>query len=153
MEFIVFNKLFQKKMATWFFLAIFFVALDRFFKIISLQQFDYILINDWLKFSLAKNYFIAFSIPISGIFLNYIIFLIILALIYSFLLNNKQTTNIKAAFLFIILGASSNLFDRLKYGYVVDYLNIKWFTVFNIADAMIVCSIFFLLLVEFKKKQ
>lgn len=152
MKFIEDNKLSQKKMTTWFLLAVFFVILDRFFKIVSLQQFNYTLITDWLKFSLAKNYFIAFSIPLSGILLNYIILFIIFGLIYSFLFNKSQSFAIKSAFLFIILGASSNLLDRFKYGYVVDYLNVKWFTVFNIADAMIVCAIFYLLLAEFKKK-
>ncbi|MBU4216692.1 signal peptidase II [Candidatus Parcubacteria bacterium] len=152
MKFIESNKLFQKKMATWFLLAIFFVILDRFFKIVSVQQFNYVLITDWLKFSLAKNYFIAFSIPLSGTLLNYTIFFIIIGLIFSLLTNKGQTTAIKGAFSFIILGASSNLFDRLKYGYVIDYLSVKWFTVFNIADAMIVCAIFYLLITEFRKK-
>lgn len=152
MEFIANNKLSIKKMASWFLLAIFFITLDRFLKITSLQQINTELISDWLKFSLAKNYYIAFSIPLTGMLLNYTIFFIILALIFSFLLNHKQLIDIKIAFFFIILGASSNLFDRLKYGYVVDYLSVKWFTVFNIADVMIVCAICYLLLLEFRKK-
>jgi len=152
MEFIANNKLFPKKMVIWFLLAIFFIILDRFFKIISLKHFNYILINDWLKFSLAKNYFIAFSLPVSGIFLNYLIFLIILALIGYILIKKGLQNSAKMAFLFIILGASSNLFDRLKYGFVIDYINLRWFTVFNIADIIIVCSIFFLLFLEFKQK-
>jgi signal peptidase II len=152
MEFIANNKLFSKKMVIWFLLAIFFITLDRFFKIISLKQFNYILIADWLKFSLAKNYFIAFSLPLSGIFLNYLIFFIILILIAHLLINKKLQFSAKLAFLFIILGASSNLFDRLKYGYVIDYISLKWFTIFNIADIMIVCAIFYLLLAEYKNK-
>lgn len=152
MKFIEDNKLSKKKMAIWFLLAIFFVILDRFLKIASLQQINFEIIPYWLKFSLAKNYFIAFSIPLTGILLNYAIIFIIIALIFSFLLNNKQLIGIKIALSFIIFGASSNLFDRLKYGYVVDYLSVKWFTVFNIADAMIVCAIFYLLLLEFRKK-
>jgi signal peptidase II len=45
--------------------------------------------------------------------------------------------------LFIIFGAISNLVDRLKFGYVIDYIDIKYFTVFNLADIMIVvgCSV------------
>ena len=37
----------------------------------------------------------------------------------------------------IIFGAVSNLYDRLKYGFVIDYFDLKYFTIFNIADAMI----------------
>ena len=45
---------------------------------------------------------------------------------------------------FTILGASSNFYDRLKYGFVVDYLDLKYFTVFNVADAMISLSVLFM---------
>jgi signal peptidase II len=38
---------------------------------------------------------------------------------------------------FIIFGAISNILDRLIYGYVIDYLELKYFTVFNLADVMI----------------
>jgi len=152
MKFIVDNKLSQKKMAFWFLIAIFFVILDRFLKIISLRDINLELVSDWLKFSLAKNYFIAFSIPLSGILLNYAIFLIIILILFNFLTNKKQSAGERSAYLFIIFGAASNLFDRFKYGYVIDYLSVKWFTVFNIADIMIVCAIFYLLLVEYKKK-
>jgi lipoprotein signal peptidase len=38
----------------------------------------------------------------------------------------------------IILGATSNLADRFQYGYVIDYFDLKYFTVFNLADVLIV---------------
>ncbi len=37
----------------------------------------------------------------------------------------------------IITGGTSNLTDRLVYGYVVDYINIGWWPVFNVADMML----------------
>ena len=39
--------------------------------------------------------------------------------------------------LLILLGALSNFFDRLAYGYVIDYFYLKNFTIFNLADASI----------------
>lgn len=151
MSFITNNHLLQKKVALGFFMAIFFITLDRLLKIISLKQFNFVLISDFLKFNFVKNYFIAFSIPLSGNILNYLILLIIVILIYYLLINRNNSPAITVAFLFITLGAASNLFDRFVYGYVIDYLSLKWFTVFNIADIMIVCSIFFLLIFEYKK--
>jgi len=53
----------------------------------------------------------------------------------------------------VILGAAGNLFDRLKYGYVVDYLDLKYFTAFNLADVMIVAGVIYLIYVLIKIKQ
>lgn len=136
-------------MALWSYTAIFFALLDRLLKTLSINDINFAIVGDFLKFSLAKNYFIAFSIPVTGIILNYIILAIVLILIFNYL---KTNNNNRLFFLFIILGAASNLFDRFKYGYVIDYLSLKWFTVFNIADVMIVCSILCLLFFELRKK-
>ena len=53
----------------------------------------------------------------------------------------------------IIVGAISNLIDRLRYGYVVDYIDVKFFSVFNIADSMITIGIILIVIKEllFKK--
>lgn len=149
MEFIVYNKLQTKTMALFYMLAIFFVVIDRFLKFISLKQYSFFIYSDILQFNFVKNYFIAFSIPLSGILLNYLILAIIIVLLYLFL---KSDNFIKGIFLFIVLGASSNLYDRFIYGYVIDYINLKWFTVFNVADIMIVSAILMLILVEFRSK-
>ena len=38
-------------------------------------------------------------------------------------------------------GALGNLIDRLRYGYVVDFIHFHFFPVFNIADSAIVCGV------------
>jgi len=50
----------------------------------------------------------------------------------------------------IIIGALSNLLDRLLFGYVIDYLNIFIWPVFNLADVMIVIGVLIYILNEFK---
>lgn len=134
-----------KKMAACISLAIFFISLDRFLKIIALNNFNgetFTLIRGWLNFGLAGNYFIAFSLPIRGNFLLILISLIILILFGAFFYSLRRGRLGQAIFLLIIiLGAMSNLVDRLKYGYVVDYFDLKYFTVFNLADAMIVAGV------------
>ncbi|MFH0969730.1 MAG: signal peptidase II [Patescibacteria group bacterium] len=45
----------------------------------------------------------------------------------------------------IIAGAASNMIDRLLCGCVVDFINLKLWPVFNLADVFIVCGALFLL--------
>lgn len=120
--------------------VIFFIGLDRFLKVFALanQIKGFNLLGDIFKFSYKSNYYIAFSLPFSGRPLTILIVLIIAALILFGLHYAKKLQIGGAAALFlIILGASSNLYDRLKYGFVIDYFDLKYFTVFNLADIMI----------------
>lgn len=38
-------------------------------------------------------------------------------------------------------GATGNLIDRVRYGYVVDFIDLRWWPVFNIADIAITVGI------------
>ena len=129
--------------------VIFFIALDRFFKVFSFanQASEFNLLGEILKFSYKNNYYIAFSLPLAGWPLMILIALIIVILILFGLACLKKAQIFKAVALsLIIAGASSNLFDRLKYGFVIDYLDLKYFTVFNLADIMITVGVILLLL-------
>ncbi len=149
--------IYSKKIAFYLILAIFFVLLDRFLKVLALigvftppiQMF-----GDIFRLNLAKNYGIAFSLPLGGWILNLFIVLIILYLVYYWLkLNKKRENKILILLTFIIFGAISNMVDRLKFGFVVDYLDLKWFTVFNLADVMIVGGIILILFINFLNKD
>lgn len=146
----------NKKMIISLIIIIFFVVLDRFLKFLSVNHYFDQPINIFkniFTLNFIENYNIAFSLPLKGIFLNIVIILIIFFLIryLSSSLSKKEIWN--AIFLSaIILGALSNLADRLKYGFVVDYLDLKYFTVFNLADAMIVAGIAGLLKIAMKKQ-
>lgn len=146
-----------KKMAKYLIIAIFFVSIDRFLKILALTSFEFSkkeLILDIFGFSLAKNYYIAFSLPLSGPILTSAIILLILFIVYFWLTLIKKAEYTEAGYLtFILFGAISNVIDRLKYGYVVDYFDLKYFTVFNVADMMIVGGVFALLIYSIKNKN
>lgn len=45
----------------------------------------------------------------------------------------------------IIGGAISNLIDRLRFGYIIDFINLRSWSVFNIADVAIVVGVILLL--------
>jgi len=135
----------DKKKLSWILkssLTFFCLVCDRFFKFLTINGFfdqPREILGDFFKLNFASNYNIAFSLPLSGWWLNILIILIIIALIYNLLyLLLKQRHNQASLLLIIIFGAVSNLFDRLKFGFVIDCFDLKYFTVFNLADVMIV---------------
>lgn len=144
-----------KKMTAKLIAVIFFIGLDRFFKIFALSDMGGArnLLGDILKFNFKTNYYIAFSLPLAGQWLNIIIYLIVLLLIYYLARMWRAGKQVAVIGLFnVIIGAASNLYDRLRYGFVIDYLDLKYFTVFNLADVMITVGVV-LLLLNFNKKE
>lgn len=129
---------------------IFFVVLDRFLKTLSLNYLNsqrVKLIGDFFSLNFSPNYNIAFSLPAKGFILDAIIIFLIIILIYYFILSIKRKEGLKSFFFFIIiLGAFSNLYDRMLYGFVIDYLDLKYFTAFNLSDVMIVSGVTCLLI-------
>jgi signal peptidase II len=119
-------------------------ALDRLFKLLAENDFFYPpirLIGNVFQLNFAANKYISFSLPIGGIGLIAAIIFILVCLTYYFAYCLKKGEQKKASLvMLVLLGAVSNLFDRFKYGYVVDYFDLKYFTVFNLADDMIVCG-------------
>lgn len=127
--------------------AVFVVIADRLAKTWATQvTSSYSLIGDWLNFSFSKNAFVAFSLNtyVSPLIIIVPIFIIVLVYFFKALKNNQWHE--AAALSFIIAGAASNLYDRILYGYVIDYLDLKYFTVFNAADALICAGVIGLLI-------
>jgi len=53
----------------------------------------------------------------------------------------------------IIVGAVSNLIDRLYFGFVVDFISFFDYSIFNLSDAHIVCGVGLILIWELKNKK
>lgn len=116
-------------------------VLDRLMKWLIIEnspQGDF-LIPKILSFNLYKNTGIAFSLKIPEILL-YVFVVLILLILAFWLIKSYRQNNIFLIFVLTIIffGALSNLIDRLFYGYVIDFIDIPFFTVFNLADVMIV---------------
>ncbi len=89
-----------------------------------------------------------------------IIFLILtfIALLFAFRIyynvyNKKKYIPIRICLILLISGALGNMLDRIRLGYVVDFFSFELinFPVFNVADIMVVVSIFLLfILLMFK---
>ncbi|MBI2267229.1 MAG: signal peptidase II [Armatimonadetes bacterium] len=51
-------------------------------------------------------------------------------------------------------GALGNLSDRIRYGYVVDFLDLRWWPVFNVADAAITVGVTIMIIrLLFRKEE
>lgn len=137
-------------------IAMFFI-LDRGLKQIALAQGpdqSLQLIGSWLSFKLTFNPYIAFSLPVSGQLLNLLISFIVLSLFLSIIyliINKKNAKAYVIPLTFLLFGAISNLLDRYLYDAVVDYLDLRYFTVFNVADIMISSSVVFILIKQLRK--
>ena len=155
----------SKKTTIFIILVVFFVALDRFLKTLCLKGFfdqPLPLVGDIFSLHFVKNYYIAFSLPLGGLLLSIITGIIILILLaywlklfkQSLIPNTKyQILNTNIYYLTIlIIGAIINFTDRLRFGFVVDYFDLKWFTVFNLGDIMISGSVSLIILSNLRKK-
>ena len=148
-----------KKFFIYLILIVIVFFLDRISKIyvISLFEENYSLdinINDFINIVLVWNSGIGFGLLSfkDSLIYNFITILIIfinLVIIY-FIINYQD---IRSLFLSLILGGSlGNLFDRLNYSAVPDFIDINyktfhWF-IFNVADIFITLGVICLIFVE-----
>lgn len=53
----------------------------------------------------------------------------------------------------ILAGAIGNLIDRVVYGFVIDFIDLKYWYVFNLADVFIVIGVCLILIKMLRKKE
>ena len=119
-----------------------------------------IFFSNYLNIQLVWNKGIAFGLLSIDKNLTYhlITLLIIIVIIIIVYLANKSESFEKFSYSLIIGGALGNLFDRVYYSAVPDFIdlhinNFHWF-IFNIADIFITLGILCLIFVEiFLKKE
>ncbi|MFA6282355.1 MAG: signal peptidase II [Candidatus Omnitrophota bacterium] len=84
-------------------------------------------------------------------FLVYVGLIFLLLFLMNFIKEEKKNRVFLIACGLIAGGALSNLYDRIFIGYVVDYIDLRVWPVFNISDSAITVGAFLLFLNEFKK--
>ena len=141
-------------------LTIFF--LDRYTKITAiniLESKKNIYINDYLNLDLVFNTGIGFGLLSfnENLYYNLVTILIIIVIIIIGFFTFKSKKKEKLFFTFILGGAIGNVYDRITYKAVPDFIdlhigNFHWFS-FNIADIFITLGIIFMILTEFTVKE
>ena len=153
-----------KKNIVIFYIATIIFILDRLSKYYilelskSVEKLD-MPITSFLNFNLVFNNGIAFGLlSVDGKFYYNIITLIIIAITFLVLVMAIKTNGIeKYCFSMIFGGSLGNIFDRLYYSSVIDFIdihinNIHWF-IFNFADIFISIGVMLLIIFEFFKKK
>ena len=141
-------------------LTIFF--LDRYTKITAiniLENKKNIYINDYLNLDLVFNTGIGFGLLSfnENFYYNLVTILILIVIIIIGFFTFKSKKKEKLFFTFILGGAIGNVYDRITYKAVPDFIdlhigNFHWFS-FNIADIFITLGIIFMILTEFTVKE
>ena len=123
--------------------------------IINLGE-SYNIIDKFFYITYVQNKGAAWSILEDQRILLLIISVIVLFLINKYM-NKENLSNIEClSYGMIIGGIVGNLFDRVVYGYVIDFLDFKLFgynyPIFNLADSFIVIGIIIMIVISVRKE-
>ncbi len=141
------------------------VLLDQITKYAAVKylkgRMPYVIIENFFQFQYVENFGAAFGILQNRkIFFIVITSLVIISIVLFVIKNSHNLSLLMKIALFMLLGgAIGNLIDRVRLGYVIDFISFKFgkvynFPVFNIADVFIVVGTFLImLLVIFNKYE
>jgi signal peptidase II len=153
----------KNNLYNFFFIFLIFLF-DRISKIlvINLEKnkgFSNYNLNSFLNIELIWNEGIAFGLLSFNekYYYNILTAIIVVITLIVFFLMLKSSSYQKYGFLMVFGGASGNIFDRLYYASVPDFIdihvnNFHWF-IFNVADIFITLGVFLLIYSEFLKKD
>ena len=131
--------------------------LDQYSKIYISLNINKLINKDLLILTIEyiRNYGAAFNI-LSGsrLFLSLISIISTIILLYLIFIREDKRIN-KYGLSFIVAGSIGNGVDRIFYGYVIDFIKIKFvdFPVFNIADIAINIGILVIIINYFRYRR
>lgn len=128
----------------YFILAGFVIGADRFLKW-WVQEHIFLpqtLIPGLIRLNLVHNMGGAFGIfPKSGPLFLIVPSLVSAGIAGALLFVPMHGKIIKIGLSLVLGGALGNLIDRVMLGYVLDFFEVRWFSVFNLADACITIGV------------
>jgi signal peptidase II len=95
------------------------------------------LIKNFLNLTLVHNRGAAFGFFQNQLILFILVSLLAIGLILYNLKNRNNSIILRLSLGLILGGAIGNLIDRLRFGFVVDFLDLRIWPVFNLADSVI----------------
>jgi len=141
----------------WFLLpAAAIIFADEFVKALALKAFpdeSMLTDRDLVNFAVHKNWGLAFDIPFRRELILLISVLIGYFLVRIAYKNIVRHPDISFASMIILIGALGNVYDRVAYGFTVDYIIFFSRSAINISDMLIVYGVVLLLLASRRPKD
>jgi signal peptidase II len=148
----------KKQAFAWLLMSGLIIVLDLWTKGLatdSLTLYRPVELTSWLNMTLAHNYGAAFSFLSDAggwqrwLFTGLASVVTVVLIVWLFRLPAREKLT-AAALGLIIGGAVGNLIDRIRLGYVVDFIDVyyrEWhWPAFNVADSAITCGVILLLI-------
>ena len=151
---------------SWLWLTLLVLVIDQASKVYfdsALQMYQQVvIIPDYFSWTLAYNTGAAFSFLADSAGWQRWLFALIAVVVSTVLLVwlkrlGRNDTWLAIALALILGGALGNLYDRIAYGHVIDFILVHWehrlFPAFNVADSAICVGAVMLALDMFKSKK
>lgn len=143
-------KNYWKSLACWLAASLVLVSADWYTKVLAVEKLaqnpPIVIWNNVFELYYSENRGAAFGMlqGRQGFFLivALIVFCACFYVMYRLPWGERRYRLLRACVIMLTAGAAGNLIDRLKQGYVVDFLYFKWidFPIFNVADIYVTVS-------------
>lgn len=143
-------------------LTIIFFLIDLGSKLIITNLMDVhdsiVVVKDFFYITYVRNTGAAWSMFADKTWMLILVSLVIIFFIVGYVLKNRPKNKLEIIGYSLILGGSiGNLFDRIIYGYVIDFLDFYIFgydyPIFNLADTFIVIGVLLLVIYTWRCKD
>jgi signal peptidase II len=111
-------------------------------------------LSSWFHITYVQNHGAAFGLFQHKLYLFIgVAILSVIVIVYYSRYLARDNRWVQVALAFLLSGAVGNMIDRLQYGYVVDFLDFRFWPVFNFADIVINIGVGMLLVEMFWEQQ
>lgn len=112
------------------------LGLDRITKVLAVKlPFSTLMVNENLAFSLPLPSSLIATITIV------LSVMVVLFFLWQLYFYKDYSTSQNITLGLIVIGASSNIYDRIVYGGVIDFIDIGLYSVFNMADLFVIAGV------------
>ncbi len=117
-----------------------------------LQFHSFQLIPSFLTLTYVENTGSGF-----GLFKNSFLFLVIVAIIalfiFAYWFSKTTSKSERNCIILLIAGTTGNLLNRLATGFVIDFIQVPYWPVFNVADSYITIGAIYLIIIYLFQKE
>jgi signal peptidase II len=145
----------KKEIVTYILFGIFLFSFSRFIKIfliLRVPQEGIFYFNNLVGLKPYYNPNLSFGIPFSNnllVVINALIIIFLIDFFWCFLVKRQRARVI--SIILILTGAFSNLIERIKFGYVIDFFHFWILPIFNLADLLIISGVVLLIIAWHKE--